>query len=431
MNSMIKISVIIPIYNMENYLKECLDSVLSQTLKELEVICVNDGSTDRSYDILMEYHNKYRNVIVLSQENQGPGPAKNQGLEHAIGKYVAFMDPDDYYAHNGVLERLYISAEENNAMVCGGNIVSFNENGEIEKRQKWFCENGVMSFEDYGCFFYYTRYIYNLKMLRAYAIKFPSYRRYDDPPFLLNVMVHAKEFYAMDILIYMYRSGHKKVTFNSDIIAEILKGICDCFHMAYENSLVKTYEEYLKNCLRNLLVLLYPFLNNEHMEGWKWIHEINKISMKWMGECDEVFLDREHMETYISNIKEKRNNMLTKCHKARETVIYGAGKIGSSFLKKYGSECRNIVGFAVTSKSEEDHFIAGYAIKEIGNYDREALVVVATGEKSAQEILQNLETLQFHNVCYVKYSELILLENLSENFLLTNQKAGEDYEVEK
>ncbi|MDE6568559.1 MAG: glycosyltransferase [Lachnospiraceae bacterium] len=405
---MIKISVIIPIYNMENYLKECLDSILFQTLKEIEVICVDDGSTDCSYDILLEYRNRYNNIIVLQQENQGPGPAKNKGIEYASGKYVAFMDPDDYYAQSDVLELLYINAEKNAVKVCGGNIVSFDENGKIQKRQKWFDKNGMILFQNFGCILYYTRYIYDLEMLRDHNIIFPPYRRFDDPPFLLNVMTHAKEFYVIKEVVYMYRVGHKKVTFNQEIINELLRGVRDCFQLAYESNLNKVYDEYLKNYLRNSLTLLYPFLNNGNTEGWKWIFEINEISLKWMGECDEVFLDREHMVAYISNIKEKRSNMLDKCHKARETVIYGAGKIGNGFLEKYGSICRNIVGFAVTSKSEEEHFIAGYAVKEIGNYDREALVVVAVGEKSAQEILQNLEMLQFQNVCYVKYSELML-----------------------
>ena len=126
---MIKVSVIIPVYNDEIYIEECLESILTQTLKDVEIICVDDGSTDSSYRILTGYGNKYRNITVLHQQNQGSGPARNRGIEYAAGKYICFMDSDDFYAHNRVLEQLYESAEANQASVCGGNLVRLREDG--------------------------------------------------------------------------------------------------------------------------------------------------------------------------------------------------------------------------------------------------------------------------------------------------------------
>ncbi|MDR0522523.1 MAG: glycosyltransferase [Planctomycetaceae bacterium] len=89
------ISVIIPVYNVEKYLRECLDSVLTQTLTDIEIICVDDGSTDRSLEILNEYARKDERIRVISQKNKGPGAARNAGLQLAQGKYVYFMDSDD------------------------------------------------------------------------------------------------------------------------------------------------------------------------------------------------------------------------------------------------------------------------------------------------------------------------------------------------
>ena len=91
---MVKVSIIIPVYNAEKYLKRCLDSVLSQTLKDIEIICVNDGSTDNSIQILKEYGSK---IKVINQENQGLSVARNTGLKEAKGEFVAFLDSDDYY----------------------------------------------------------------------------------------------------------------------------------------------------------------------------------------------------------------------------------------------------------------------------------------------------------------------------------------------
>lgn len=91
-----KVSVIIPVYNVGNYLRECLDSVINQTLKEIEIICVNDGSTDNSLEILQEYALKDNRITMISQENQGQGIARNKGIEISKGEYVLFIDPDDW-----------------------------------------------------------------------------------------------------------------------------------------------------------------------------------------------------------------------------------------------------------------------------------------------------------------------------------------------
>ena len=111
-----KISVIIPVYNMAYYLEECLDSVLRQTLKEIEIIMIDDGSTDESLAVMKEFQKKYSNIKILRQANQGAGAARNNGIKHALGKYVAMVDPDDFYPQRNSLEELYRAAEEKNVV---------------------------------------------------------------------------------------------------------------------------------------------------------------------------------------------------------------------------------------------------------------------------------------------------------------------------
>uniref|UniRef100_UPI003AEFCC04 glycosyltransferase family 2 protein n=1 Tax=Cetobacterium sp. TaxID=2071632 RepID=UPI003AEFCC04 len=96
--STLKVSIIIPVYNVELYLREALDSVINQTLKEIEIIIVNDGSTDNSLEIVKEYETKDHRIIVINQENQGLSGARNSGLKIAKGHYIYFMDSDDYIA---------------------------------------------------------------------------------------------------------------------------------------------------------------------------------------------------------------------------------------------------------------------------------------------------------------------------------------------
>ena len=115
-----KISVIIPIYNSEKYLHDCLDSVLSQTLDDIEVICINDGSVDGSLDILKGYAEKDKRIVVLDKANEGVAVARNIGINKANGEFVCFMDSDDLYPTDDVLETLYSKAKENNVLVAGG-----------------------------------------------------------------------------------------------------------------------------------------------------------------------------------------------------------------------------------------------------------------------------------------------------------------------
>ena len=92
-----KVSVIIPCYNTEKYLKECLDSVINQTLKDIEIICINDGSTDNSLEILKEYAQKDERIKLIDRENKGVAKSRNEGIRKVTGQFVCFMDPDDYY----------------------------------------------------------------------------------------------------------------------------------------------------------------------------------------------------------------------------------------------------------------------------------------------------------------------------------------------
>lgn len=108
----VKISVIIPVYNVEKYLKKCLDSIITQTYKNLEIICVDDGSTDSSLEILHYYEKKDDRIKVLTQKNQGPSAARNRALDIATGKYISFVDADDFLQWNAY-EILVAVAEEN------------------------------------------------------------------------------------------------------------------------------------------------------------------------------------------------------------------------------------------------------------------------------------------------------------------------------
>ncbi len=134
MNDRPKVSVIIPVYNVEKYLRECLDSVLGQTLRDIEVICVDDGSTDSSLDILREYRAADNRVSIYTQKNRGAGAARNTGMQYATGEYLFFMDSDDYCSYDIFINTVEC-AEETGADIVAFDYYRFND-GESEKEYR-------------------------------------------------------------------------------------------------------------------------------------------------------------------------------------------------------------------------------------------------------------------------------------------------------
>lgn len=112
-----KVSIIIPVYNMEQYLIKCLDSVINQTLQDIEIICINDGSTDHSLEILKEYASKDNRIIIIDKENGGLSSARNAGIKKSTGEYIGFVDSDDWISLD-YFELLYNTATKHNADIA-------------------------------------------------------------------------------------------------------------------------------------------------------------------------------------------------------------------------------------------------------------------------------------------------------------------------
>ena len=121
---MCKISVIVPVYNAEEFLSETLSSIQSQSIQDIEIVCVDDGSKDNSAKIIKEKQKRDCRIRYEYQLNQGAGGARNRGIEISKGEFIAFMDADDSYPNVYTLENLYTAAIENKALVCGGSAQS-------------------------------------------------------------------------------------------------------------------------------------------------------------------------------------------------------------------------------------------------------------------------------------------------------------------
>lgn len=211
---MIKVSVIIPVYNQAPYLAECLDSVLAQTLREIEVVCVDDGSTDGSERMLDDYAKRDLRVKVIHQSNAGVAAARNNGLAAATGEFIAFMDPDDKYPDDGVLADLVHGAEQNGVDVCGGGLLKLD--GRELEPEFTFPEDGVRDYADYQFEFGFYRYVYRRSLLEGAGIRFPDLVRFQDVPFCVEALHAAGRFYALRRTVYLYRDGHRAVEWSAN-----------------------------------------------------------------------------------------------------------------------------------------------------------------------------------------------------------------------
>ena len=203
------VSVIIPVYNQASFLVECLESVLAQTLREVEVICVDDGSTDGSGRMLDEYAARDPRVKVIHQANAGPGPARNVGMDVAQGEFIAFMDSDDRYPGEDTLERMYAEAKSSGVEVCGGGLELLGPNGrETSFSGRYagntFAETKTMDYADYQYDFGFTRFIYARRLLESAGLRFPALRYFEDPPFFVRAMAAAGKFRALAFPTYIH-----------------------------------------------------------------------------------------------------------------------------------------------------------------------------------------------------------------------------------
>ena len=215
---MTKLSIVIPVYNVENYIPQCLESILNQSFKDLEVICVNDGSTDNSLSVLQDYKVKYDRIIIIDKKNEGSGIARNAGLSIAKGEYVYYVDGDDWIEDNA-LEKIIVKADELNTdiLIFGG--LSYYEgkgkNGgySADKLPKEYF-NKVFSSKDIKKDIFkfpstaWTK-LYRRDFLIKNNIKFQDIKAGQDQLPFFHSMIKAERIALLPENIYCYRKNRK------------------------------------------------------------------------------------------------------------------------------------------------------------------------------------------------------------------------------
>ena len=215
----VKVSVIIPVYNAEKYLEKCLDSVTRQTLSEMEIICVDDGSADSSLEILERYAASDPRILIKRQQNLFAGAARNNGMDTAKGKYLVFWDSDDYFEKNA-LETLYKKCEKEQADICLCG--AFTVDGETGKRavdetflkRRFLPKGSVFSIKTN------PEYIFNMAsntpwqrmfradFVKAHGLRFQDLRHANDTYFVLCAMFYAERITYTEKPLVNYRTNN-------------------------------------------------------------------------------------------------------------------------------------------------------------------------------------------------------------------------------
>ena len=280
----VRVTVIIPIYNAEKWLRESLDSVCSQSLREIEIVCVNDGSPDHSLEILKEYAARDERIVIIDKKNEGVGAARNDGIRAAKGEFVAFMDPDDKYPDADTLSILYQAATENHVLVAGGYLGCMNEAGEsIPKSRSYFgvdftCE-GLVQYRDFQCDLQFSAYIYDRSFLIRSNLFFPTYVRFQDPPFFVNTMISAGSFYAVNQKTYIYRVGLEKPKFTDKKAFDFMCGLSDNLKRSKEEGLARLHYLSAMRLLTDASYLVEALADDEAFGGllWQYIKTVGLI----------------------------------------------------------------------------------------------------------------------------------------------------------
>ena len=377
----IKVSVIIPVYNEEDYLRECMDSVLAQTLREIEIICVDDGSADDSVRILEEYARRDPRVMLVKQKNRYAGMARNLGMSRASGKYLSFLDADDFFSPV-FLEKMYETAENAGAdvVICNEKYYD-SETGEMSRREKW----ETMP-ENHSCFsaddlpdglFQITNgwawdKLFSADFIRRSGLKFSESRTANDGYFVYMAMAMAERIVKIEDHLAYHRFHH------TNSLANTREASWHCgFQMLYDiqNGLQERnlYEKLEKTFLD--FALYYLIWSIESMKSIAVKKEIYRCIQ---SECNQKipitrlpkyryhhvdeyekyrYIETHPFEEYLSLLAERNEkafqSLSEECTRLRKriqqkiwpfpyggiekdspVVLYGAGRVGQDYYQQ-------------------------------------------------------------------------------------------------
>lgn len=393
---MVKVSVIIPVYNVEDYLIECLESVTNQTYTNLEILCIDDSSTDSSPAILNRYKQKDSRVIILKNEkNSGQAYTRNLGLKKATGEYILFVDSDDTISPDLV---------ESCMNVCyGSDMVCFDykqmiDTKPIDRQFAYKIKTGVYS----GTSFF-TESVYQESIIfapwskffsRSFLIEnkifFYSGIIYEDVLFSFQCYLKAKRVYSLNRKLYEYRI-RKYSTMTMDVTGKNIESyiICICeltrlyLQGDFEQEISGTIEEYIRKVCRDYIGIYRKWNNRELMP------QILKDKPEYL-KLYQIFSELIIKPGKLLDISSAQ---LDKIRQYPYVILYGAGEIARSVIEILDRYDIPLSGISVSNGHKNKESLLGNPIRELQDYYEikdECLVLIGTVPRYYREICAQL-----------------------------------------
>lgn len=405
---MIKVSVIVPVYNTEAMLRTCIESLIHQTLQEIEMIFIEDGSTDGSPVILQEYQEKDARIRILyNDRNMGEAFSRNKGLANVKGKYIQFVDSDDFIDLNA-LEVLYHMAEADNLDMCYvGMKIHVEGNADSSKLQESICgkypgvykgRELIETFVEKDEFFLYLCSVfYRTEFVRQSGLWFQKLRIGLGGDFILRALCMAQRAAVCGEKFYHYRVHGNSVMHGADAKKELLAG-----QIAQYISVLRLFAQ---EDNRDGLVSFLRYQYRKIAGG------IQMLSVAGRKEIEDKLEDGFAKYVFCELLQENAlygitfdSETIRRIQQKDMVIVYGAGYASRELigvLQQHGIE---ILGFAVTKRNDGKTSLYGhhiYEIQELGQYHDRAVVVVAANRKYNREIGETLKQYGFLDTIFL------------------------------
>ena len=306
-----------PVFNDSTLLEKSITSFLNQTLDNIELICIDDGSTDDSLKVLKNYSKKYDSIKVFSQENQGSGKARNYGISKAKGEYIGFLDADDFFIDNNGLEKLYEAAIKNDANMVTGNIKLVNSENEFSSFTylEYYTDYDVIEPQQYGIPWSFYKNIYKTEFLRKNNIIFPDLIRGQDPVFLAEVLSKIDMIYTVpiDFYAYFYIDGFKKINTDAKIFDHIMH-----YKMVFDYLNDPKFQKVIHD-FKHEMMIFFDNIDSQNIDKvLKIVREIFANNMSILKNIEEFF----YSKFYNAEINSKIINKIATSNHPRISVIF-------------------------------------------------------------------------------------------------------------
>lgn len=388
------LSVIIPVYNVEKYIEACLESVISQSYSDFEIICVNDGSTDNSLHLLEKYRTRDSRIKIINQNNKGVSEARNRGLREAAGDYVCFVDSDDLLTADA-LAALRKCIEENPSVQAVvyevRNLIYENQGLRNITKESYYKINGkhdgrirtgrelfveLINNNDY------IDSVWLLALERVWLeennIRFVPGVLFEDSWFCLECYFNADRMCYLDKVLYIYRVRENSIMTQKNAVRHAewrLRQYENClryiFTKAENEEEIKALEKYSGQILENIQYLFGKICAADRVR----ITENNPVGRLILKNMQSDYM-------YDSNRMLRLEGILGNIEKADRVLLYGAGNVGEKLMKLLSMRQleNKVVGFALSSAPGKDTYKQGKPVKQISAYknDNIELVIISS-----------------------------------------------------